>query len=252
MKIIDDILNSLKSNSDVEEVMRGLHWTAVVSRQCGLASAMPQEACTHTEEASEADGSFTDMTAFELAQYIYSSDASKASLGLAAVNSLIELNTEKCSDINGIDLFYERGRDKNISVIGHFPYLDKLASVAKNFWIIEKHPLPGDFPEDSIREFLPQSDIVIISSTTLINHTIESILSFCKGNSLKMLLGPSTPMSDALFDHGIDILSGSIVIDKCTVLKYISEGANFIRLKKTGSVRFVTMIKDRKKLKNYS
>jgi uncharacterized protein len=251
MKILDEILNSIKNDAPVKEVLRGLHWTAVVSKNCGLASAMPQEACSHREEENEKAGSLTDMTALKLAQYIYSSDVSKASLGLAAINSLLELNTEKCSDINGIDLLCEKGRNKNVSVIGHFPNLDKLASVAKNLWIIEKHPLPGDFQEDSIREFLPQSDIVIISSTTLINHTIENILSFCRENSLKMLLGPSTPMSDTLFDHGIDILSGSTVTDKDTALKYISEGANYIRLKKTGSVRFVTMIKDLKKLENY-
>jgi uncharacterized protein len=252
MKIISDILNSIKTDSTVKEVLRGLHWTAVVSKHCGLASAMPQETCDHREEENESSGLLTDMTALKLAQFIYSSDTSKASLGLAAINSQLELNSEKCSDINGIDLLCEKGRDKNISVIGHFPNLDKLGSAAKNFWIIEKHPLPGDFPEDSIREFLPQSDIVIISSTTLINHTISNILNLCKENSIKMLLGPSTPLSEVLFDHGIDILSGSIVTDKDTALKYISEGANFIRLKKTGSVRFVTVIKDREKLENYS
>jgi uncharacterized protein len=252
MKILEDILSSIKVDTPVKEVLRGLHWTAVVSKKCGLASAMPQESCSHREEENESSGSLTDMTGLELAQYIYSSDVSKASLGFAAINSLLDIYIEKTSDINGIDLLCEKGRSKNISVIGHFPNLDRLASVAENFWIIEKNPLPGDFSENTISEFLPQSDIVIISSTALINHTISNILNLCKKNSIKMLLGPSTPMSESLFDYGIDILSGSIVTDKDTALKYISEGANFIRLKKTGSVRFVTMIKDREKLENYS
>jgi hypothetical protein len=52
-------------------------------------------------------------------------------------------------------------------------------------------------------------------------------------------------MSEVLFDYGIDVLSGSMVIDIDVALKAVSEGANFIRLKKTGAVRFVTMTRDR-------
>jgi hypothetical protein len=59
-----------------------------------------------------------------------------------------------------------------------------------------------------------------------------------------MLLGPSTPMAPVLFDYGIDILAGSVVTDKETVLRSVSEGASFMQLKKRGGVRFVSMIKN--------
>jgi len=61
-----------------------------------------------------------------------------------------------------------------------------------------------------------------------------------------MLLGPTTPLSDILFDYGIDILSGSIVTDQDAVLRGVSEGDTFRRMKKTGGIRFVTMLKDNK------
>jgi uncharacterized protein len=51
-------------------------------------------------------------------------------------------------------------------------------------------------------------------------------------------------MTPVLFDFGIDILSGSVVTDRATVLKYVSEGANFVRLRKTGGVQFVSMVRD--------
>lgn len=82
--------------------------------------------------------------------------------------------------------------------------------------------------------------------TTLINHTLPTLLALCRKGSVKMLLGPTTPMSMVLFDHGIDVLSGSMVIDKDVVLKHVSEGSDFMRLKKTGAVRFVSMAKDRR------
>jgi uncharacterized protein len=244
MQILTDILKSIIRDAPIEEVRRGLHWTAVVSRHCGLASTMSQDICCNHDDSGK-EGSLTGMTALELAQYCFSENISKASLGLASINSLIDVDRAKCADIDGLKFIYEIGNGKNISVIGHFPYLQDLENIASNIWIIEKHPKPGDLSEESGQDYLPRSDIVVISGTTLINHTLPGILSLCKEKSIKMLLGPTTPMSEVFFDHGIDILSGSMVTDKEVALKYISEGANFIRLKRSGAVRFVTMVRDR-------
>jgi uncharacterized protein (DUF4213/DUF364 family) len=247
MKILKSIIESIKDDAQVNEVLRGLHWTAVVSKHCGLASSMITDSCHEHEKKDTKEGSLTDLTAKKIAEYCFSDDSSNASLGMAAVNSLIRPDISKCSDVNGISFLHEIAENKNISVIGHFPGLDNLAEKAKNFWIIEKHPKPGDFPKESSKKLLPQSDILIISSTTLMNHTLENLLGLCKKNSIKMLLGPSTPMTEVLFEYGIDILSGSMVTDQNAVLKYIKEGANFIQIKKSGAVHFVTMFKDRSK-----
>jgi hypothetical protein len=60
-----------------------------------------------------------------------------------------------------------------------------------------------------------------------------------------MLLGPTTPFSEVLFEHGIDIVSGSRVLDKEKALKHIREGANFRQLKRTGAIKLLTMIGER-------
>jgi uncharacterized protein (DUF4213/DUF364 family) len=122
--------------------------------------------------------------------------------------------------------------------------MEALSGVARNLWVIEKRPRPGDYTEEQGNVFLPQSDIVIISSTTLINHTLAGILKLCRSDSVKMLLGPSTPLCTALFNHGIDVLAGSVVTGKDTVLKSVSEGASFMQIKKRGGIRLVTMVKD--------
>lgn len=59
-----------------------------------------------------------------------------------------------------------------------------------------------------------------------------------------MLLGPSTPLSRTLFDYGLDVLAGSVVTGKDKVLKSVSEGASFRQIKKTGGIRFVSIVKD--------
>jgi len=243
MEIINSIVNSVREDAPVQEVRRGIHWTAVVSRRCGLASTMAQGGCDHGEGGG-AEGPLTEMTALELARCCLGGDTAKASIGLAAINSLLDVDPDKYTGVDGLQIVREMGKGKNISIIGHFPFMDDIAREAKNLWVIEKQPRPGDYPEEKGKDFLPQSDIVVISSTTLINNTLSGILGLCREGSVKMLLGPTTPLSGVLFEYGIDMLAGSVVTEKDVVLRSVSEGATFMQLKMRGGIRFVSMIKD--------
>jgi uncharacterized protein (DUF4213/DUF364 family) len=244
MQILQDIMTRLQADAPVKEVRRGLFWTAVVSRHCGLASTMMRELCPDENKENANFRPPSEMTAMELARLSLSDDMSEASLGLAAINSLINTSQPEAIEMNAGDLLMEYGKGKNISIIGHFPFTDDLIKIAKNLWVIERQQRPGDYPEGDGEIYLPQSDIIAISSTTLINHTLTAILALCPPGSLKILLGPTTPMTPALFDYGIDIISGSLVTDTLTALQYISEGANFRQLKRSGSVRLITITKN--------
>lgn len=236
-------MKNIKEDAPTQEVLRGISWTAVVSKRCGLASTLSQAGCSHGESGGK-EGCLTEMTALELAHYCLHGDMAKISLGIASINSLIEVDSHQNGGMEGLQIIRKLGKEKNISVIGHFPHLHDLKREARNLWILEKNPGPGDYPEAKGRTFLPQSDIVVITSTTLINNTLPGILELCREGSVKMLLGPTTPLSDVLFDYGIDILAGSIVTDNNTVLRSVSEGASFLQLKKNGGVSFVSIIKD--------
>ena len=248
MEILERIISRIDIDAPVKEVRKGVFWTAVVSRFCGLSSTMLKEYCTDEDMDEAVPASFTDMTALELAHFSLSKDISKASLGLAAINSLLDIDESRIVEINAGDLLLKKGIGKNVSVIGHFPFTNDLKKATKNLWVIEKRQRPGDYPEDNAGQYLPQSDIVAISSTTLINHTLPGLLRLCPERSVKMLLGPTTPMSTVLFDYGVDIISGSRVTDNKVALKHISEGANFRQLKRTGAIKLITMIRTGKYL----
>lgn len=245
MKIINDLLDSITSDAAVAEVTKGIFWTAVVSRSCGLASTMLRDCATGDDLPLYPEKPYTEMTALELARYALLPDIARASIGLAAVNSLMEPDYSRCVELNAGDFLLEQGKDKNISVIGHFPFTEDLRKTAKSLWVIEKWQRPGDHPEGDAPEYLPRSDIIAISSTALINHTLAGLLELCSKGSIKMLLGPTTPFSEVFFHHGIDIISGSRVTDKEIALKYIREGANFRQLKRSGAIRLLTMAGER-------
>jgi len=243
MEILNHVLSAIDTDEPVDDIVRGLYWTAVVSSSCGLSSTMFRD-CSHGHSDNAEPVLMTGKSAAELARLSLSTDIGKASLGLAAINSLIPVDLSRYTEVNAAHILMEKGRGRNVSIIGHFPFVDDLKEVTENLWVIEKWQRPGDYPEEDASRYLPQSDVIAISSTTLINHTLESLLPLCPKSSFTMLLGPSTPMSAVILDHGIDMISGSLVVDQPLALTCIKQGANFRQLKRSGAIRLLTMEKN--------
>ncbi len=55
----------------------------------------------------------------------------EASIGLAAINSLIEIVDEAIVPVNASDILMDTGRGKNIAIIGHFPFVEDLKKGGK-------------------------------------------------------------------------------------------------------------------------
>ncbi len=241
MNILDDIISTIKEDAPVREIRTAAFWTAVVSRNCGLASTVRMECTRHASPQVRSAGGLPVESALELARLSQSKLYLEASIGLAAINSLLDVDESRCADINAREVILEKGRGRKIAVIGHFPFVGKLKEAASEFWVIEKDPKPGDLAEEDSAHILPQADVVAISGTTLINHTFDDVISHCRKDSFKVMLGPTTPLSPVLLDYGLDVICGSRVSDVALALKCISEGANFRQVR---GVRLLCMSKD--------
>ena len=240
MKILDDVIDSLPhGETKVEEIHVCAHWTAVVSKHCGLASTFREEG--HPHKGVREVGHLTEKSALELALYCRSENLIEASIGMAALNSLIDIDESRCVEVNAYEILLEKGRGKNVAVVGHFPFLPMLRESARNLWVIEKRPLEGDLPEEAAQGILPQCDVVGITGTSFINHTLEGLLAQCK-ESFVTLIGPTTPLTPILFDYGIDVISGSKVVEPQEVIRFISQGATFKELHHHG-VKLLTMMR---------
>lgn len=232
MKAIDDIIATLKDDCPVQEVRACILWTAVVSKSCGLASTLRDEGPHHTKNPVPDAGALTTKTARELASYANSDSPPEASIGMAAINSLIDINLNHCVEKNAFEILKAEGKDKKVAIVGHFPFIPKLRKIASELWVVEKRPIEGDLPEDRAAEIFARADVVGITGTSLINHTFEELMEHCR-NRFVVVLGPSTPLSPVLFDYGVDVLSGTRVIAIESVLRSISEGASFRQIKGT-------------------
>ena len=241
---MEDLLRTLLDGS-VTKVLLGLHWTTVVAetegrQRCGLASTLSRPHHHHGVPDVPQAGQLESLSGSALAILAKSDEPALASVGVAAINSLLPQHPEAWTDLNAEEVLAKYGAGKRVVLIGHFPFVARLRNRVGELLVLEQRPQPGDLPAVAAAEILPQADVVAITGTTLINHTLDELLAFCSTKALIILLGPSTPLSPVLFDHGVDILCGSVVTAISPVLETVGQGGNFRQVRRAG-VRTVTM-----------
>jgi uncharacterized protein (DUF4213/DUF364 family) len=231
--ILDDIVSTLDGNFPVKDIRQGIFYTAVFSKNCGLAATLIHDALQQGTPLVEQPGALLKHNAFELAQLAFSSHIAEAAIGMAAVNSLIEIDEARCVERNAGDLILEKGNNKRVVIIGHFPFIPKIRKAAKQLWVIEKNPHKDDFPESQTTRLIPQADVLAVTGTAFSNHTIDHLLKLKNPKAFVIVLGGTTPMIPILFDYGIHAISGTQVLDPLLALACISQGANFRQIKGT-------------------
>jgi uncharacterized protein (DUF4213/DUF364 family) len=242
MTILDDLLSTIDYKAPVRDLRQGPFQTAVLTSGCGLASTPHDNGPHHQNVPVKEAGLLLTKDAEMLAHLARSESPLEAAIGMATVNSLLEVDEGRCIEVNAADLLFVRGEDKKVAIVGHFPFIPRLRKVAREFWVIEKNPREGDFPESEAGDLIPGADVVGITGMAFVNHTIDDLLGMCRHDSCVVVLGGTAPLSPVLFDYGVDFISGTIVTDPETVLRYVSQGAFYRQLK---GLRRLTMTRER-------
>jgi uncharacterized protein (DUF4213/DUF364 family) len=234
VSIIDALIDSLPGDAPVRDVRIGAHWTVVVvekyDRLCGgLASTLQHSDDHHHGQGYPVRdaGRLLEHSGLELAALARSSSVTEASIGVAAINALLEVDRESCVELNAHEVIVEKGSGKKVVIVGHFPFIPRVQQAAGQLWVLEKRPRGDDLPASQAVEVIPQADVVAITGTSLLNHTFEELVTLCRPEAYVLVLGGSAPLSPVLFGYGVDAVAGTLVIDVPTVLNCVSQGATF-------------------------
>ncbi len=220
VKLVDALLESVAGRSEpVRRVLVGLHWISVESHFTGMAHTFRGREGAEVEDA----GNIVGRDAAEIAGKLRSWEPLDAGLGLAALNSLIEPEGE---NFNLFGYILQAARDKRVTCIGRFPFYPELEKIAANACLLEMNPREGELPSFAAEEVVPESDVVVVTGTTLINKSLQRLLELSHGKT-SIVLGPSTPMSDVLFDFGASVIGGVRVSAPDMLFPCLMQGVKF-------------------------
>ena len=230
MTTTEALLNQLATDAPVRQVLVGAFWTAVVldsdPPRCGLASTLRAETHDQGPPVPRA-GRLREHSGRDLAGWLRSPRILEASIGMAALNALLDVDEAACTEVNAEEVILQRGTGRRVAIVGHFPFVERVRQAAEVCWVLELRPRPGDLSAGEADQVLPQADVVALTGTSLLNHTFDDLVGLCRPGASVILLGASAPLSPVLFERGVDAISGTKVVDVPAVLRAVGEGATF-------------------------
>jgi len=155
-----------------------------------------------------------------------------AAIGMAAINAEYNRPELAGSDDDGLtspDAPAGSSAGPTV-VIGRFPGLDDKLPGAL---VIERNPGPQDLPESAADTLLPGARRVIITASTLTNHSLPRLLALARRATVS-LIGPGTPLAPCLFRHGIATLAGFVLDRPDPAAEAVAAGAGYGKLKAFG------------------
>jgi uncharacterized protein (DUF4213/DUF364 family) len=212
----------------VEGVRIGVFYTAVKldSGQAGVAFTPIREipeavCCPRSASRMPAAGQLASQSAWELARYALTESPLKVAVGIATLNALSALLMEenglpgyqRLLGADALDVVEIHPDDRMVLVGAFVPFIRRLKGTVKQLRVVEKNPqaLKGDEmefyrPAEQAEEVLNQADVVVISGSAIVHHSLDQLLGFCRTTRQVIVAGPTASMYPApLFDRGVTV-----------------------------------------------
>jgi uncharacterized protein len=249
--VVTEILGPELDEIAVERAVIGLFFTGVkLTTGHGGACATPIKTipeavcCPSSAMAMPFPGKMKGKPARDAMKEAFSDHGIRRGVGIATVNALAELCWERrphpgAELLRGLDAFDAnsfRPNDQTVVVGAFVPFLKELKRRGQPFLVLEKDPdtlkaseMPFYRPAEMAREVVPQADVLLMTGTTLLNDTLEDLLSWAKADARITVVGPTVGLlPDAFLARGADILGGVKITRPDEFLDLLAEGGSAI------------------------
>ena len=230
----------------ISDVCLGVHLTAVKlsDESYGVASTMA-DVRVHCNKEDRDFGDFTPskirgqkvMDLFDTTRKSGIIDTLKIA-ALNANSSIIISNSDYhiLENTDPVDLI-PLDSQKTITIVGGFhSYIRKIAQTNNKLNVLEldidalsEEHKRYYVPASGFKEIIPISDIIIITGLTLVNNTIDGLLSVIPSNAMVIVTGPSSSIiPDILFKNKVNIIGATRITKPELLFALVSEaGAGF-------------------------
>ena len=221
-------LSAAAARVKVNQVFIGISYTAVTTSDGAIGIAATgvtaDGCCTGNRDMADFEG----RSGSDLLQLIMNSDRLARTMALALINALNHRQTLALPEDPGnallVDHFGIRSGAR-VAMVGYFPPLVHLFEKAGVLLsVIDDAKGLGD--KQTFYDRLDGwADVLLITATSIINNSTETILSHAGPDLKTVLLGPSTPLIPEAFAHlPIHMLAGTAITDGERALKIIRHG----------------------------
>jgi uncharacterized protein len=233
----------------VERAVIGLFFTGVKLSN-GIAGAcatpiktIPEAVCCPSSAMSMPfPGKLRGRPALDLAQEALGDNGIRRAVGIAAMNALADtcwrrrphFDTELQLDVDAFDATEIYPGDRVVVVGAFVPFLRQLKRRRQSYLVLEQDPatlkadeLPFFRPADHAAAVVPQADVLLITGTTLINDTLEGLLTLANPAARVTMVGPTvTMLPDAFLRRGADVLGTVRITAPEEFLDILAEGGS--------------------------
>lgn len=187
-------------------------------------------------------GKLRGRLARELLKDTQAASGIRRAIGVATMNALAAMCWERRAtpDVelqSGVDAYDAANIQpgEHVVVVGAFvPFMKALKRAGQPFTVLEMDAAtlkPDELdhfrPAEEASQVVPSADVVLITGTTLLNDTLESLLAQCRPNARVVMVGPTVGLyPDAFLRRGVDVLGGVRVTAPDDFLDVLAEGGS--------------------------
>lgn len=237
--LIEELIRHVQLRQQaVETVFIGQAFTVVklVSGEIGLALT-PLKRFDSCIGASKLAGKLTKRNSSELARLLESSNSHLQSVGLAAVNAVLQGELKQRKDFQEGDFlrFLHISPQEKVAMIDY--YSTKIGLLKKGNLTIFDDRYVGKredisiLPMSMLEGGLPRADVVIFPPTLL--RKIELISRLASRAREMVLVHPTTPpLPEPFFKRGVTMVATMMILEPESLMRHIMEGAGTTLFKK--------------------
>ena len=223
-----DVFIDRAKKTEIEILSLGLGYTAVTTRGGGIGLAYTYFGDKKNCMVLNQDIDYEGQPAAGLLEKIKSENTVERSMALALINALNHKSALNLPQDDDNTVMFEKFKIQKgcrLAMVGYFPpFVRKFETRGVALEILDISRGLGR-KEDFYDKLKTWAQVLLLTSTSILNNSTEEILAHAGQNVRTIMLGPSTPLVEDIFKFlPVHMLAGTVPVDKEKTLKAIRHG----------------------------